>query len=90
MTHGCFYDVTESSITLGGKRGYTVPLSISVHAAILAALIVIPLMAVDALPVPPTTLVHCRRACRPRRAVRRVQSRTRIPSSPAPVWVPRL
>jgi TonB family protein len=56
MTHEMFHDVTESSITVGGKRGYTVPLSIFAHAAILAALIVIPLLAVDALPVPPTAL----------------------------------
>src|SRR5438046_98585 len=47
-----FHDVTDPSVTVGGRRGYIVPLSILAHALILAVLIVIPLMAVDALPVP--------------------------------------
>src|SRR5437762_7077642 len=54
MTRNMFRDVIDPSITVGGKRGYTVPLSIVAHTAILAALIVMPLLATGSLPAPPT------------------------------------
>jgi protein TonB len=57
MTRNMFRDVIDPSTTVGGKRGYTVPLSIIAHTLILAALIIIPLLATDSLPVPPTLLV---------------------------------
>jgi len=48
-----FGDVVEPSIKVGSQKWYTVPLSIIVHTAIIAAVIIIPLMAADVLPTPP-------------------------------------
>src|SRR5437667_362603 len=48
-----FGDVVKPSITVGSQKWYTVPLSIIVHTAIIAAVIIIPLMAADVLPTPP-------------------------------------
>jgi protein TonB len=56
MTRNMFRDVVDPSIAIGGTRGYTVPLSIVAHTVILAGLIIIPLLATDRLPVPPTIL----------------------------------
>jgi len=56
MTRQMFRDVTDPSITVGSKRRCTVPMSVLVHAIVLAAMIVIPLLAVDALPPTPTLL----------------------------------
>src|SRR5919201_799707 len=47
-----FGDIVEPSIKVGSKKWYTVPLSIIAHTAIIAALIIIPLMATDVLPTP--------------------------------------
>ena len=58
MTCNMFGDVADPSITVGGKRGYTVPLSIVAHAVILAALIIIPIMATGTLPVPASSSPH--------------------------------
>jgi hypothetical protein len=80
MTRNMFRDVIDPSTTVSGKRGYTVPLSIIAHTLILAALIIIPLLATDSLPVPPTLLVSCHRQQR-RRAPDRPH-RTRRPSIP--------
>jgi periplasmic protein TonB len=57
MTRNMFRDVIDPSIAIGGKRGYTVPLSIVTHTVIVAALIIIPLLATDRLPAPPTTIL---------------------------------
>jgi TonB family protein len=51
-----FGDIVEPSIKVGSKKWYTVPLSIIVHTVIIGALIIIPLMAFDALPTPPTMM----------------------------------
>src|SRR5437588_229795 len=51
-----FGDIVEPSIKVGSKKWYTVPLSIIVHTVIIAALIIIPLMAFDALPTPPAMM----------------------------------
>jgi hypothetical protein len=47
-----FGDVVEPSIKVGSKKWYTVPVSIIVHTALLAAVVIIPLMAADVLPRP--------------------------------------
>src|SRR6266853_1692466 len=51
-----FGDVVEPSIKVGSQKWYTVPLSIIVHTAIIAAVIIIPLMAADVLPTPPSMM----------------------------------
>jgi len=51
-----FGDIVSPSIKLGSQKWYTVPLSILAHVAIFAAVIIIPLMATDVLPTPPTML----------------------------------
>jgi protein TonB len=48
-----FGDVVEPSIKVGSQKWYTVPLSIFVHVAVFAAIVIIPLMATDVLPSPP-------------------------------------
>src|SRR6266498_2937637 len=58
MTRNMFDDVIGPSITVGGKRRLTVPLSIAAHTIVIAALIMIPLLAVDSsfLPAPPAMM----------------------------------
>src|SRR5215813_8541452 len=51
-----FGDVVNPSIKVGSKKWYTVPLSIIVHTALLAAIVIIPLMAADVLPTPPSMM----------------------------------
>src|SRR5712691_8601191 len=51
-----FGDIVEPSIKVGSQKWYTVPVSIIVHTAIIGAVVIIPLMAADVLPVPPTML----------------------------------
>ncbi len=57
-----FGDVVDPSIKLGSQKWYTVPLSILAHVAIFAAVIIIPLMAADVLPTPPTMMAFVGRA----------------------------
>lgn len=52
MPREIFSDVVDSSVKLGTKRWYTIPLSIVTHTIALAALIVVPLLATDMLPTP--------------------------------------
>ena len=54
MPRDMFGDVVDPSIKVGTRAWYTVPLSIIVHTAILAAVVIIPLMAADVLPTPPS------------------------------------
>jgi protein TonB len=58
MTRNMFRDVVDPSITVGNRRGYTVPLSIVAHAVVIALLIIIPIVASDVagLPLPPTLM----------------------------------
>jgi periplasmic protein TonB len=51
-----FGDVVDPSIKVGSQKWYTVPLSIAAHVAIFAAVIIIPLMASDVLPTPPSMM----------------------------------
>jgi protein TonB len=57
MAGELFEDVVEPSISVGTKQWYTVPLSILAHAAGLAGLVVIPLVAAGMLPTPESVLV---------------------------------
>jgi protein TonB len=52
-----FNDIVEPSITLGSKKQYTVSVSVLIHTAMIAAMLIIPLVAVDELPIPPVTAV---------------------------------
>ena len=52
MPRDLFGDVTRPSISIGNRKWYTVPVSLLSHSAIVAAVIVIPLLAADALPAP--------------------------------------
>jgi hypothetical protein len=45
-----FGDVVESSIKVGSQKWYTVPVSILIHLGIVGAVVIVPLMAMDALP----------------------------------------
>src|SRR5436305_13156117 len=51
-----FGDVVDPSIKVGSQKWYTVPLSILAHVALFAAVIIIPLMATDVLPTPPSMM----------------------------------
>jgi protein TonB len=52
MPRDLFGDVTDPSITLGTRKWYSVPLSFVAHTAVIGVLIVAPLVATGALPVP--------------------------------------
>ena len=56
MPRDMFGDVVNPTIKLGSQKWYTVPLSIVAHVAIFGAVIIIPLMAADVLPTPPTMM----------------------------------
>ena len=56
MPRDMFGDVVNPSIKLGSQKWYTVPLSILAHVVLFAAVIIIPLMAADVLPTPPTMM----------------------------------
>src|SRR5437762_11842043 len=53
VSHNMFGDIVDSSVKVGSRKGYTVPLSIAVHVVIIGAIIIVPLMAYDILPAPP-------------------------------------
>ncbi|MEO5897444.1 MAG: energy transducer TonB [Vicinamibacterales bacterium] len=52
MARGLFDDVAHPSVRVGSRAWYVLPLSILAHAAIGAAVIVVPLVATDILPRP--------------------------------------
>ena len=56
MPRDMFGDIVEPSIKVGSQKWYTVPLSIIVHTAIIGAVVIIPLMAADVLPTPPSMM----------------------------------
>ena len=56
MAREMFGDVVKPSISVGSKQWYTLPLSILAHVAVIAVLIVIPLLATDILPTPPSMM----------------------------------
>ncbi len=51
-----FGDVVESSVKIGNQQWYTVPVSILVHTAVIGAIVIIPLLAADILPTPPSMM----------------------------------
>ncbi|MBI2828584.1 MAG: hypothetical protein HYX77_04850, partial [Acidobacteria bacterium] len=51
-----FGDVINPSISVGTKQWYTIPLSILMHSVVILAFVIIPLMAADILPVPPSMM----------------------------------
>src|SRR6478752_6161602 len=51
-----FGDVVNPSIKVGSRSWYTVPLSILVHTVVIGAVVIIPLMAADVLPTPPSMM----------------------------------
>ena len=56
MPRDLFGDVTDPSIKLGSRKWYSVPLSFLVHTLAIGVLIVTPLLATGALPMPDTGL----------------------------------
>ena len=56
MPREMFGDVVDPSIKVGSQKWYTVPLSILIHVVIIAAVLIIPLMATDVLPTPPSMM----------------------------------
>ena len=56
MARELFSDVVKPSITIGERKWYTLPLSIVVHTVLLGAVIIIPLMAADVFPTPPSMM----------------------------------
>ena len=79
MPRDMFGDIVEPSIKVGSQKWYTVPLSIIVHTVIIGAIVIIPLMAADVLPTPPSMMAFVaprrrRRRRRPRRRRRRGRS----------------
>ena len=57
MVRDMFSDVREPSIKAGSQQRYTVAMSVIVHTAIIAAVMIIPLVATDVLPTPPVMTV---------------------------------
>jgi TonB family protein len=51
-----FGDVANPSVRVGSQAWYTVPVSILAHVVLFGAVIIIPLMAADVLPTPPTMM----------------------------------
>src|SRR5690242_14111559 len=52
MQRQIFGDITDPSVKVGSRKWYSVPLSIAVHAIVLAVLLIVPLLASDVLPTP--------------------------------------
>lgn len=52
MPRDLFGDVTRPSISIGNRKWYTVPVSLLSHAAIVIAVVVVPLLATEVLPAP--------------------------------------
>ena len=57
MPRDLFGDVTDPYPSLGSRKWYMVPLSLAAHALILLALVVAPLVATGALPLPASRIV---------------------------------
>ena len=57
MAHEMFAAVVDSSISVGTKKWYMLPLSILGHVAAIVGLVVVPLVAMDGLPTPDAVIV---------------------------------
>src|SRR5262249_61936175 len=73
MADRMFEDVVSPPVAVGGRPSYSLPLSIGVHAALVAFVVVLPLVAPGALPVPATILAFV------------VPPALPLPSMPAPI-----
>jgi protein TonB len=58
MSHDLFHDVTDRRPRASRAAGGTLALSVVVHALVLAAVIVVPLLATDALPTPASDAIE--------------------------------
>jgi protein TonB len=58
MRPDLFGNVVRPSITIGSRKWYTLPCSILIHAVLVAAVIIAPLMAADVLPAPPVMMAY--------------------------------
>lgn len=56
MKHDMFGDIVESSVSVGSRQRYSVPLSILTHAVLVAVLVVAPLTMTSAFPTPQSVL----------------------------------
>ena len=52
MAGQIFGEIANPSIRVGTQKWYTVPVSILAHAALIAAVVIVPLLAAAALPFP--------------------------------------
>ena len=51
-----FGEIADPTVRIGTQRWYTVPLSILVHVVVVAGVVIVPVMAVDALPAPSSVM----------------------------------
>jgi protein TonB len=58
MRPDLFGNVVRPSITIGSRKWYTLPCSILIHAVLVTAVIIAPLMAADVLPAPPVMMAY--------------------------------
>src|SRR4249920_2246866 len=84
-----FGDIVDPSIKVGSRSWYTVPLSIIVHTGILVAVVIIPLMAADVLPVPPAMMNAFVAAAPPQAAAPQAPKPIDVNPSAAPVEAPK-
>ena len=56
MAGQMFGEVSNPSIQIGAQKWYTVPLSIIMHVGVIAALLIVPLLAAEALPQVPSMM----------------------------------
>ncbi len=91
-----FEDVVDRRTRLGSRKWYTLPVSIAVHALLVVAVVIVPLLATDVLPTPFRDLrfrlveVKTPRAPSARRASQSPQPPrvTPVPTNAAPVQAP--
>jgi protein TonB len=57
MPHDLFGDVSDPSVRVGSRSGYTVALSLVAHLVVIVVVLLVPLMATGMLPVPAGTVV---------------------------------
>ena len=51
-----FGEISNPTIMVGSQKWYTVPVSIATHVVVIAAIVIIPLMASDILPIAPSMM----------------------------------
>lgn len=56
MPRDMFGDVGKPSVRLGSQAWYTVPLSVAAHVVLFGITVILPLLAADILPMPPTVM----------------------------------